>query len=142
VLVVEVLELPQRVQEAALIPDERAVQEFAPWILRHRIRPARSVTVAVMSSASGGRRFSRPRRGLRACATAGTPQVQQPPAPRRLLLASAPRYISGTASRDHGSCPASLPTLDATAVHFRIKGLDLYGWVLAPCLLGCAGTGR
>jgi hypothetical protein len=34
VLVIEVLELPQRVQEAALIPDERAVQEFAPRILR------------------------------------------------------------------------------------------------------------
>jgi hypothetical protein len=29
-LVVEVLELPERVQEVALIPDERAVQQFVP----------------------------------------------------------------------------------------------------------------
>ena len=29
VLVVEVLELPERVQELALVPDERAVQELA-----------------------------------------------------------------------------------------------------------------
>jgi len=30
VLVVEVLELPERVKEVALVPDERAVQEFVP----------------------------------------------------------------------------------------------------------------
>ena len=114
-----------------------------PRILRRRIRAARSVTVAVViSSASGGRRFPRSRRGPRACGTAGTPQVQHPPAPGQLLLASASRYISGTTSRDHESCPASRPTPDATAVHFRLSGLDLYGSVLAPCLLGCAGTGR
>ena len=62
--------------------------------------------------------------------------------PVSLFLASASRYISGTTSRDHESCPASRPTPDATAVHFQLSGLDLYGSVLAPCLLGCAGTGR
>jgi hypothetical protein len=29
VLVIELLELPERVQQVALVPDERAVQEFA-----------------------------------------------------------------------------------------------------------------
>ena len=114
-----------------------------PRILRRRIRAARSVTVAVViSSASGGRRFPRSRRGPRACGTAGTPQVQHPPAPGQLLLASASRYISGTTSRDHESCPASWPTSGATAVHFRFSGLDLSGSVLAPCLLGRDGTTR
>ena len=57
------------------------------------------------------------------------------------FLASASRYISGTTSRDHESCPASWPTPGAIAAHFRLSGLDLYGLMLAPCLLGCAGTG-
>jgi hypothetical protein len=33
VLVVEVLELPQRVQEVALVPDERAIQQLVPACL-------------------------------------------------------------------------------------------------------------
>ena len=33
VLIVEVLELPERVQEVALVPDEREVQELVPACL-------------------------------------------------------------------------------------------------------------
>jgi hypothetical protein len=79
---------------------------------------------------------------LRGCATAGTSQVQQ--ARRRVssFLPSASRYISGTTSRDHELCPAFWPPPASVAVHFRLSGLDLYRLMLAPCLLGCAGTGR
>jgi hypothetical protein len=44
VLVVEVLELSKRVQEVALVPDERAVQELVPAGLypafRDRVHPS------------------------------------------------------------------------------------------------------
>jgi hypothetical protein len=79
---------------------------------------------------------------LRGCATAGTPRVQQPRCRVGSFLPSASRYISGTTSRDHESCPAFWPPSGATAVHFQLGGLDLYGLVLAPCLFGCAGTDR
>ena len=46
--------------------------------------------------------------------------------PRRLLLGSVSRYILGTTSRDHESCPASWPPPGAIAVHSRLSGLDLY----------------
>ncbi len=38
--------------------------------------------------------------------------------------------------------PGILADSGAVAVHFRLSGLDLYGFVLGPCLLGCAGTSR
>jgi len=64
----------------------------------------------------------------RGCATPGTLQVYRS---RRLSACSSPaqasRYISGTTSRDHESCPASGPTPGASAVHFRPSGLDPYG---------------
>ena len=73
------------------------------------------------------------------------PQVHHRSSSRRprvgSSLASASRYISRTTSRDHESCPASWLTPGANAAHFRLNGLDLCGLVLAPCLLGCVGTG-
>ena len=75
--------------------------------------------------------------------TLGTPQTQQQPAP-----APAPSWLllPGTFS----ALPAEItnraqypePTVGTQVVHFRLSGLDLYDFVLAPCLLGCAGTGR
>jgi hypothetical protein len=62
---------------------------------------------------------------LRGCATPGTPRVQQPRCRVGSFLPSASRYISGTTSRDHESCPAFWPPLGATAVHFQLGGLDL-----------------
>ena len=75
---------------------------------------------------------------LHGCATAGTPQVQGHPVPSS---ARASRYILTTTSRDNGSCPAS-GRPGASSGHFRPSGLDLYGPVLAPCLLGRDGMGR
>jgi hypothetical protein len=47
VLIVEVLELPERAQEVALVPDERAVQELVPACLHpafhDRIAPHRQL---------------------------------------------------------------------------------------------------
>ena len=114
-----------------------------PRILRRRIRAARSVTVAVvMSSASGGPQLPEPLPGTGCLRYRRYTTGPAAAGPVSLFLASASRYISGTTSRDHESCPASRPTPDATAVHFRLSGLDLCGLVLAPCLLGCAGRGR
>ena len=64
---------------------------------------------------------------------AGTREAALPQAHRRSsssrprvgsLLAFASRYISGTTSRDHESCPATWPTPGAIAVHFWLIGLD------------------
>ena len=51
------------------------------------------------------------------------------------FLASASRYISGTTSRDHESCPASWSAPGAIAVHFRLSGLDLYAFSARSVLL-------
>ncbi len=77
-----------------------------------------------------------------------------------------PRHISGYTAGPAAGAPASaplslsfqvhfwhyqqglrivsdiLPVPSALGVHFRLSGLDLYGLMLAPCLLGCAGTER
>jgi hypothetical protein len=37
--------------------------------------------------------------------------------------------------------PGILADSGAIDVHFRLSGLDLSALMLAPCLLGCAGTG-
>jgi hypothetical protein len=46
--------------------------------------------------------------------------------------------------RSHSVLPRAVSTQEylAATVAFRPIGLDLCGPVLAPCLLGCAGTGR
>ena len=48
VLVVEVLELPKRLQEVALVPDERAVQELMPALWVPIIHPCWSGSMPVL----------------------------------------------------------------------------------------------
>jgi hypothetical protein len=74
------------------------------------------------------------------------PRVQRRYTGHRASTRSCParalRYISRATSGNHGSCPESWPTPVGRSAHFRPSGLDLCGLVLAPCLLGRAGTGR
>ncbi len=68
--------------------------------------------------------------------------AQDHPAPRRLLHGLCFQVHFGHYQQGSPIVPSILADSGAVAVHFRLSGLDLYGLVLAPCLLGCAGTGR
>ena len=50
------------------------------------------------------------------------------------------RYIFGTTSEDHGTHSASWPTPGGRSARLRAIGLDQCDFLLAPCLLGYAGT--
>jgi hypothetical protein len=87
------------------------------WI-RTRVGAGNGVTSRDLSKSvdRAARPLPRPRhlaKDPRGCATAGTPQVQEPPAQCLFLSGSGFQVISDTTSRDHGSCPASWPAPDA-----------------------------
>jgi hypothetical protein len=71
--------------------------------------------------------------------TIGPAAARPAPAPSWPLL---PGTFSALPAEITNRAQYPEPTLGTQVVHFRLSGLDLYDFVLAPCLLGCAGTGR